>query len=114
MNSTKKTMLCVAMAVAAATGANAQNRSGYFLDNYSYNYQMNPAMGRGGHGEFGFPGLGSLNLGVNSNVGLNTFLHQLPNGQMATFLHPDVSTEDAMSRFKNRMRLGVDVRENIF
>lgn len=113
MNSTKKTMLCVAMAVAAATGANAQNRSGYFLDNYSYNYQMNPAMGREGHGEFGFPGLGSLNLGVNSNVGLNTFLHQLPNGQMATFLHPDVSTDDAMSRFKNRMRLGVDVRENI-
>lgn len=114
MKSIKKTMLCVALTVATAAGASAQNRSGYFLDNYVYNYQMNPAMSRGdGKGEVGFPGLGSLNVGISSNFGLNTFVHKMDNNQLVTFMHPDVSAKDAMKRFGNRLRLGVDLRENI-
>ncbi len=113
MKSIKKTMLCVALAVATAAGADAQNRSGYFLDNYIYNYQMNPAMGRDGKGEVGFPGFGSFNLGISSNFGASTFLHQMNDGRMVTFMHPDIPASEAMDRFGNHLRLGVDVRENI-
>lgn len=111
MKLTNKSILCVAMATAAFTAA-AQSRSGYFLDNYAYNYQLNPAMGRDGKYDVGFPGLGSMNIGVNSNMGLNTFLYQ-QDGRMVTFMHPDISADEAMKKFKNDLRLGFELRENI-
>lgn len=103
--------MCVALATAAFTAA-AQNRSGYFLDNYAYNYQLNPAMGRDGKFDIGFPMLGSMNIGVNSNMGLNTFLYK-QDGRMVTFMHPDISADEAMKKFKNDLRLGFELRENI-
>lgn len=112
MKLTKKSIMCVAMATAALTAA-AQSRSGYFLDNYAYNYQLNPAMGRDGKFDISFPVLGSMNIGVNSNIGLNTFLYKQPDGKMVTFMHPDVPAAEAMKKFKSNLRLGVDVRETI-
>lgn len=103
--------MCVAMATAALTAA-AQNRSAYFIDNYAYNYQLNPAMGRDGKYDVSFPLLGSMNLGINSNTGLNTFLYQ-QDGRMVTFMHPDIPAAEAMEKFKNDLRLGLEVRENI-
>lgn len=73
MNNTVKSIACLALAATAVT-ASAQSRSAYFLDNYAYNYQMNPALDRDGSFDISFPGLGNLNIGVNGNVGVKNFL----------------------------------------
>ncbi len=112
MNNKIKSLLCVALAAATASTASAQLRSAYFLDNYTYRYQLNPAMGREGTFDVSFPGLGNFNLGLASNFGLNTFLYD-NNGKTVTFMHPDISAETAMKNFPNRLRLGFDLREGI-
>ena len=112
MNKLAKSILCVALTATTAFAAVAQNRSAYFLDNYAYNFQHNPAMGRDGKFDISMPLLGNMNFGLASNFGLNSFLYNR-NGQTVTFLHPDVSAADAMSNFKNHNRLGFDMREGI-
>ncbi len=103
---------CVALATIAAGEARAQSRSGYFLDSYSYNYQLNPAMSVDRKADFSFPGLGNLNVGVNGNVGLKNFIYNR-NGKTVTFLHPDVSAAEAMDNIKTNNRLGASAREGI-
>lgn len=103
---------CVALATIAAGEARAQSRSGFFLDNYSYNYQLNPAMSVDRKADFSFPGLGNLNVGVNGNVGLKNFIYNR-NGKTVTFLHPDVSAAEAMDNIKTNNRIGASAREGI-
>lgn len=112
MNNKIKSLLCVAFAAATMFTAGAQNRSAYFLDNYSYRYQMNPAMGRDGKGDVSMPVLGNFNFGLYSNFGLNTFLYNV-DGKTVTFLHPEVSAAEAMSKIPSHSRLGMDLREGI-
>ncbi len=113
MNNIAKSIMCVALTAATAGTAVAQNRSAYFLDNYTYNYQLNPALGRDGKFDISMPVLGNLNVGLSSNFGVKSFIHKLPDGQLVTFLHPEVSADDAMKQFKNHNRLGFDLREGI-
>lgn len=112
MNNITKSILCVALTAATASTAAAQNRSAYFLENYAYNYQHNPAMGRDGKFDISMPLLGNLNVGMSSNFGLNSFLYNR-GGETVTFLHPDVSADDAMKNFKEHNRFGLDMREGI-
>lgn len=112
MKHSAKSILSVAIAATGLFSAGAQNRSAYFLDNYSYNYQMNPALGREGKFDISMPALGNFNIGVASNFGLKSFIYN-QNGKMVTFLHPDISADEAMKGFKNRNRLGLDLREGI-
>ncbi|MCM1310802.1 MAG: DUF5723 family protein [Bacteroides sp.] len=112
MNNKIKSLMCVAMVAATSFTAVAQNRSAYFLDNYAYRYQMNPAMGRDGKFDISFPGLGNFNFGISSNFGLNSFLYN-KDGKTVTFLHPDISASEAMSKIPTRSRLGFDLREGI-
>lgn len=104
--------MCVAVAAASTVSAGAQNRSAYFLDNYAYRYQMNPAMGRDGKLDISMPALGNLNVGLASNFGLNTFLYNV-DGKTVTFMHPDVEASEVMSKIPNHTRLGFDLREGI-
>ncbi len=115
MNNTVKSIACLALAATAVT-ASAQSRSAYFLDNYAYNYQMNPALDRDGSFDISFPGLGNLNIGVNGNVGVKNFLYNREvDGRMrtVTFLHPDVSASEALGNLKTNNRIGANVREGI-
>lgn len=112
MKTNLKSLMCVALTAATALSAAAQNRSAYFLDNYTYNYQLNPALGRDGNFDISMPLLGNLNIGVASNFGLESFIYDR-NGQMTTFLSPEVTTDEAMKKFKERNRLGLDIREGI-
>lgn len=117
MNKAIKTTVFAAMMVASVAGVSAQNRSAYFLDNYTYGYQMNPSFAdEDRKGEVGFPGLGSVNVGLSGNVHVKSFIYNRKIdgiNKTVTFLHPDVSAEEAMGNFKAHNRLGLDVRENI-
>ncbi len=92
--------------------ANAQSnlRSGYFLDGYVYKYKMNPAMAPE-RGFFAFPLLGNLGLGMETNLGLSTFLYPTETGRLTTFLSPRVTNETFLSKIaaNNKMNMNLDL-----
>ena len=68
----------------------AQNTtSGYFLDNYTYRYQMNPAFGNETN-FVSFPGLGNLNLAMRGSMHLTDIFHVV-DGKTVLFTNPEVS-----------------------
>lgn len=87
-----------------------ETTSGYFLDNYTYRYKMNPAFGNETN-FVSFPGLGNLNLAMRGSIHVTDFIHVV-DGKTVLFTNPGVS-----SSFINNMpemgRIGVDVNENI-
>lgn len=113
MKTIYRAALAAAMTMATAAGAMGQNvQSGYFDDNFLYRYQMNPAMGNQRHGFVAMPGLGNLNVGTQGNIGLSHIFYNV-DGRTTTLLNPGVSTSEALDGIKDRMRLGVNLRETI-
>ncbi len=94
----KKSFIILTLAICTAFGAVAQNsslRTGYFNDRMYMNHKINPAL-VGDYGYLTVPMLGEISFGMNTNLGLDDFLFP-SNGELKTFLHPDVSTEDFLS-----------------
>lgn len=106
--------IAVAATVIASLATSAQNRSAYFLDNYAYNYQHNPAMALDRKRDISFPFLGSLNIGTRANVGLRTFLYPQQDGTLTTFLNPNVSASEFLGKLNTHNRIGLSVNEQIF
>ncbi|MDE6286833.1 MAG: hypothetical protein K2L99_07560 [Muribaculaceae bacterium] len=104
--------IACATVAACAMAATAQNtNSAYFLDNYTYRYQLNPAMGND-KGFVAMPGLGNLNVAMRGNLHLRDVLYNV-DGRTCLFTNPGVGVQEAMDGFSNKNRLGVDLRENI-
>ncbi|MDE6042600.1 MAG: hypothetical protein K2G07_03530 [Muribaculaceae bacterium] len=102
---------CAAVA-ACAMAATAQNtNSAYFLDNYTYRYQLNPAMGND-KGFVAMPGLGNLNVAMRGNLHLRDVIYNV-DGRSCLFTNPGVGVAEAMDGFSSKNRLGVNLRENI-
>lgn len=82
----------------------------YFLPGYNQRHWLNPAL-MPQFGYFNFPALGMVGVGVQSNLRLNSVLYPLDNGKVGTFLHPDVSADEAMSGFRknNYMNVNTDI-----
>lgn len=108
----KKYILSGVLAIAGVSMLSAQTNaySGYFLDNFLYRYQMNPALGNDKN-FVGFPGLGNLSVGTQGNIGLNKLLYNV-NGQTVLFTHPNLP-DNEVKHFGKSNKLGVNVRENI-
>lgn len=95
----------------ALNSAAQTTNSGYFLENYTYRYQLNPAMGN----EKGFvslPALGNLNTTVRGNLHLKNVIYNVK-GKTCLFTNPDVSVSDVMNGLSDKNRLGFNLRENI-
>ncbi|MDE7111205.1 MAG: hypothetical protein K2O38_04820 [Muribaculaceae bacterium] len=107
-----KRMAAGAMAL-SALAASAQSRSAYFLDNYTYNFQHNPAMAIDRRGDISFPLFGNLNVGTSANVGLKTFFFKGSDGRLMNFMNPQVNTNKFLSGIKNHNRIGLEMREQI-
>ena len=98
----KKIMICSGLLVGAAS-LNAQTTySGYFLDNYDYRFQMNPAFGNE-KGFVSFPTLGNLNFNMHGNLHVSDVVYSL-NGKTVLFTNPGISTSEAMSRIHDKNR----------
>ena len=112
MNKFIKHILIAAVVLAATVATNAQTlHSVYFLEGNNQRHLLNPAF-TSDHGFVTFPVLGNFNVTLNSNVGLGTFLY--PQGEdMLTFMHPDISSEEAMSKFKSTNIVEADINLNI-
>lgn len=92
--------------------ANAQQNtySGYFLDNFLYRYQINPALGNT-EGFVAFPGLGNMSVGMQGNIHLSKLLYYV-DGKTVLFTNPNVS-KSMVGDFASSNKLGVNARENI-
>lgn len=71
MKTISKYIVASALATVMTAPAVAQNtNSGYFLDDYTYRYQMNPALGNDKN-FVSMPALGDLNLAMRGNLHLS-------------------------------------------
>lgn len=101
--------LTISLAVCAALPAAAQEapRSAYFLDGYSFRHELNPAFS-GERNYISIPALGNLDLGVFSNVGVNTFLYKTEPGspyKLTTFMSPTVDAATFLDKLKDNNRI---------
>lgn len=102
-------------AVLAATSFSLEAQtlqSGYFVDNYLYRYQANPAVGNEGKGFVSMPGLGNLNITTGGTLSLRHIFYNL-NGRTTTLLNPGISASEVLDGMKEHSRIGLDLRETI-
>lgn len=101
--------IVAAVALTLAGAATAQNLNGsYFMEGSLFRNELNPAFGNE-QNFVSMPILGNLNVGVHGNFGLqDVFFNR--NGKTVTYLHPDVSTSEALSGLKDENKLVSDIR----
>ena len=106
----KKYILSGVLAIVSVSVATAQTNtySGYFLDNFLYRHQLNPAMGNDKN-FVGFPGLGNMSIDTRGTVHLNKILYPL-DGKTVLFTNPELTN---VKKFGNSNKLGANLRENI-
>ena len=107
MISFKKITICLAVCAALPAVAQEAPRSAYFLDGYSFRHELNPAFS-GERNYISVPALGNLDLGVFSNVGVNTFLYKTEPGspyKLTTFMSPTVDAATFLDKLKDNNRI---------
>ena len=111
MKTTLKFALSAALAAATLPISAQTTYSGYFLDNYDYAFQMNPAFGNEKN-FVSFPAIGNLNVGVRGNLHLTDVLYNV-NGRTVLFTNPEVNTADAISKFGNHNKISANEKIDI-
>ncbi|GHT12361.1 hypothetical protein AGMMS4956_06850 [Bacteroidia bacterium] len=73
-----------------------------------YRYQLNPAL-MNDHGYFAL-GIGNINVALQSNLALSTFLYPGSEGKVITFLDPSVSSKKFLGKLNktNETRVAID------
>lgn len=103
-----------AVCISVASSAMAQNlNSAYFMDGYTYGYELNPAKDYERKGFVSMPLLSNINASFSGNLNYTDIFYKLPNGKLATFMHPDISADEALNNFSSREKLAVDLRLDI-
>ncbi|MDE6442803.1 MAG: hypothetical protein K2K64_00060, partial [Muribaculaceae bacterium] len=72
----KRNLLAASLLALAAAGSAQTTYSGYFLENYDYRFQMNPALGNE-KGFVSFPVLGNLNVNVHGSLHLTEVIYSV-------------------------------------
>ncbi|MDE6027777.1 MAG: hypothetical protein K2G23_06885, partial [Muribaculaceae bacterium] len=101
MKAIKKIAFCAALAAAALpTYAQKSTYSGYFLDNYTYRFQMNPAFDND-QNFVSMPVLGNLNISFAGNLHLTDVLYNV-DGRTDLFTNHEIDAAYALKKFGNR------------
>lgn len=108
MTTHKKLLLAATLLVSSSAAIAQTTYSGYFLENYDYRFEMNPAFGNNSN-FFSLPIAGNLNLAMRGNLNLDDLLYNL-DGKTVLFTNPGISTEEAMSKFHDKNRLGANIK----
>ena len=107
----KHIKIAAAMAMAVVASASAQHTyTGYFLENYTYGFQMNPAFGNEDN-FVSMPVLGNLNVAMRGNLHLNNIFYNVGN-ETVLFTNPGVP-QSAVNKFKDKNRIGTNEQINI-
>jgi len=103
MNTNITKYLVAVLMTATATTITAQElNSAYFTQDFKYRHDLNPAFGND-QGYVAIPILGNLSLRMQGNFGVGDMLFQNPTtgNYDRTFMHPEVSYDDAMAGFNS-------------
>lgn len=105
-------LLAAASLFVSVPTASAQNTySGYFLENYNYRFQMNPAFGNESN-FVGFPALGNMNIAMHGNLHLTNVLYN-HQGKTVLFTNPNISAAEVMGGIHDANKIGVVTKLNI-
>lgn len=95
--------------ICLGTSASAQSlHSGYFLEGYTYRHLMNPAFAPE-RNYVAIPVIGNINVGAQSNVGLNTFIYPYGNNKLTTFMNGNISSSEFLGKLKDNNRINTDL-----
>ena len=103
--------ILAALLLGSTVLSNAQGfQTGYFLDNYSYGYRINPAL----QSDRSFLGLAINNMTetAQSNVGLSNFVFNT-GGKLVTGLNSAVNSAQFLSGLPDKSAISLDVSESI-
>lgn len=107
-----KSILAGTMLMVSSTAMLAQyTNSAYFTENHLYRHELNPAFGSE-KGYVSLPILGNINFGLQGNLNLENVLYNV-NGKTATFLHPEVSTEEVLKNISDENKMLFDMKIGI-
>lgn len=105
----------IALALIYPAGASAQSfQTGFFLENFTYSFQLNPAsQPNQARGFFGL-GIANVNIGANSNLGLDSFLFPVNvdgSRKLVTGFNENVSSETFLGGLDdmNKAKVGASV-----
>lgn len=108
-------LLCGAIALWMPREAQAQaqnSRMSYFLKGATYRHELNPAF-MGERGYVSLPALGNFSFGAHTTAGVGDFLYPLSNGDLGTFMHPDIAASQVFKRLPHRAKLGFELDESL-
>lgn len=104
MKSIKSALIIASLALTAGAASAQTTYSGYFLDNYDYRYQMNPAIGNEKN-FVSFPVIGNFNLALRGNLNLSDVIYTY-NEKTVLFTNPNISVAEVMKNIGDRNRIG--------
>ena len=107
----KRTGFTASMIAIALTGIAQTTYSGYFVENYDYRFQMNPALGNE-KGFVSFPVLGNLNINMHGNLHVNDIFY-VRDGKTVLFTNPKIGEKEAMKKFGDKNRIGTSEKIDI-
>lgn len=108
-----KKIISASILTISALTASAQNpQSGYFNEGYMLRHNMNPAIANT-KSYVAIPVLGNLSINQRGNFCAGDILYNR-NGETVTFMHPDVTTDEAISSISDHLRFENDMRFDIF
>ncbi len=112
----KRYILALALPLIATANTMAQDlNSAYFNKGYEHRHDLNPAFGNDRF-YISVPALGNVNLKLQANLGLQNVLFKNPNPtgkKTVTFMHPDISYDQAMEGIKDKNKLLLDMKVNV-
>ena len=89
MKLTLKNSILLGCTLLALPSAAQTTETGYFNDEYTFRYEMNPAMGNG-RNFVSIPALGNINVDFAGTLHTNAVLYNV-DGKTTTFLNPQLS-----------------------
>lgn len=102
-------IMCMA-AMAVVMHANAQQRSGYFMDTYDMRHEMNPAL-QPDSSYWSLPLLGNTYAGMQSTAGMKDLLFEKADGTLTTFMTKGtIGKSELMDAVGNGMKTVADAR----
>ena len=111
MTTAKKLFISLVAGSAITAAAQEAPRTAYFLDGYSYRHELNPAFA-GERNYISIPVLANMDLGVFSNVGVNTFLYKTQPGsryKLTTFMSPTVDAGAFLNKLGKNNHINSDI-----
>lgn len=104
-----KHMASIALAVVLSAGVSAQTtlNSSYFMEKMTKRNQLNPAL-KTENNYVSIPSIGNFYLGINSNLGLGTFLYPRDN-KLVTFLHESVPADEFLNKLTPNNTIELDM-----